>query len=512
MGKKLLTALDVYINKVYVMVLILIPGTCMLAGAGYTANKIQGFYSSISWIPLIIFDLSCVIYMVIGIYFIKTGKEDGLVKKSKLKQSKIFLVVIMFTQFNFISYLVPSTEFWAFAFLFTIITGLLLDTRMVAVTIGEIVVSLVVSWIVRGEALLPIKNEYFVPNLIGRGVCIALSMSYIFLFTYMVEHFLVDAKKDEMEKNNERVQNVLNKVTYISNNLGEASAVLVDSSQTESASTEELAAISESLLETSSGMMEKSEQSKVNLVNLEESSYNMKVKMENVDSLSKELVDISVSNGQALNNLLGISEEVENSTNKTREVTDKLLMESGEIGKTLDIIDEIIESINLLSLNASIEAARAGEAGRGFAVVAQEVGHLADNTKESLKSINDIVMRVQMGTKDVSKLINQNAEQLLNQNKVIVETVDGVRMMMDILKKSAEAIEQANQIRVAQSKVIQETVEINENIAERIQSENEEFSNIADMVQSNNEECLAVSEQIENINSMVEELEALLEA
>lgn len=40
MGKKLLTALDVYINKVYVMVLILIPGTCMLAGAGYTANKI----------------------------------------------------------------------------------------------------------------------------------------------------------------------------------------------------------------------------------------------------------------------------------------------------------------------------------------------------------------------------------------------------------------------------------------------------------------------------------------
>lgn len=317
MGKKLLTALDVYINKVYVMVLILIPGTCMLAGAGYTANKIQGFYSSISWIPLIIFDLSCVLYMVIGIYFIKTGKEDGLVKKTKLKQSKVFLVVIMFTQFNFISYLVPSTEFWAFAFLFTIIASLLLDTRMVAVTIGEIVVSLVVSWAIRGEVLLPVKNEYFVPNLIGRGVCIALSMSYILLFTYMVEHFLVDAKKDEMEKNNERVQNVLNRVTYISNNLGEASTVLVESSQTESASTKELAAISESLLKTSSGMMEKSEQSKINLVNLEESSYNMQVNMENVDCLSKELVNISVSNGQALNNLLGISEEVESSTNKT---------------------------------------------------------------------------------------------------------------------------------------------------------------------------------------------------
>lgn len=511
MEKKALTALEVYINKVYVMVLLLIPGTCILAGMGYTANKLQGFYTTVSWPALILFDLSCLLYMAIGIFFIRTGKKDGLVQESKLKQSKIFLVVIMFIQFNFISYMVPSTEFWAFAFLFTIITALLVDTKMVVVTIIEIVASLVVSWIVRGSALLPVKDEYFVPNLIGRCVCVALSMFYIFLMTYTVEHFLVDAKKDEVEKNNERVQNVLNKVTYIANNLGKASNALVGSSQTESASTEELSAISENLLETSCEMMEKSEQSKENLINLEESSYNMKVKMEDVDRLSKELVDISVSNENALNNLLGISEEVENSTAKTREVTDKLLMESGEIGKTLDIINEIVESINLLSLNASIEAARAGEAGRGFAVVAQEVGHLADNTKESLQSVNDVVTRVQMGTNDVSEFMNRNAEQLLNQNKVIVETVEGIRKMMNLLKKSVDAIEQADQIRVTQSNVIQETVAINENIAERIQSENEEFSNIASMVQSNSEEVLAISEQIENINSMVKELEELLE-
>ena len=70
------------------------------------------------------------------------------------------------------------------------------------------------------------------------------------------------AKKDEVERNNERVQNVLSKVTYIANNLGKASNVLVGSSQTESAATQELSAISETLLATSCGMMEKSEQSK----------------------------------------------------------------------------------------------------------------------------------------------------------------------------------------------------------------------------------------------------------
>ena len=120
----------------------------------------------------------------------------------------------------------------------------------------------------------------------------------------------------------------------------------------------------------------------------------MEEKMQDVDKISKELVDISVANENALNHLMNMSVEVENSTSKTREVTDKLLQESGEIGTTLDIINEIAESINLLALNASIEAARAGEAGKGFAVVAQEVGGLADSTKESLKNVNEVVFRV----------------------------------------------------------------------------------------------------------------------
>ncbi len=280
--------------------------------------------------------------------------------------------------------------------------------------------------------------------------------------------------------------------------------------QSESASTEQLFAISENLLEHSGQMIDKSEQSRKNLMNLEESSRNMELKMQDVNRISKELTDISVSNGQSLNHLMGMSQDVEKSTGKTKEVTDKLLTESGEIGATLDIINEIAESINLLALNASIEAARAGEAGRGFAVVAQEVGHLADNTKESQQKVGEVVSRVQMGTHNVSEFMSQNAQQLLNQNRVIQETVEGVRTMMDLLEKSVQAIEEAEDIRVIQSGVIRGTVEINEDIAGRIQSENEEFTNIASMVQSSREEIMELSGQVDTINSMVEELEKLL--
>lgn len=65
--------------------------------------------------------------------------------------------------------------------------------------------------------------------------------------------------------------------------------------------------------------------------------------------------------------------------------------------KSLTKINELAAEIlsiagktNLLSLNASIEAARAGEAGKGFAVVAGSIANLAETSKDTASSIQDI--------------------------------------------------------------------------------------------------------------------------
>ena len=314
----------------------------------------------------------------------------------------------------------------------------------------------------------------------------------------------------DVEQKENEVHTILEKVSSIAEQLGGASEALVTTSQTQSASTEELSAISENLLESNGIMLDKSEKSQENLSSLEENSENMEERMQDVGRISQELVNISRSNEQALNNLIAMSEEVKNSTDQTQKVTDKLLQESDEIGKTLDIINEIAESINLLALNASIEAARAGEAGKGFAVVAQEVGHLAESTKESLQNVNNVVTRVQNGTSNVAKYMNQNVEQLLSQNTVIVETVEGIRSMMGLLKKSVDAIAQADKIREMQNQIIQETVAVNEDIAERIHQENADFSNIISMVQGNTTEIMNLSEQVDHINTMINDLEEIL--
>ena len=433
---------------------------------------------------------------------ILSAKLENLIKN--------YLLVVLILNINLITWFFPSKESWMFVFYFLILMAFFLDMKFVLkCSLAEVVSILILFF--ANSITYPDKSLFWSDTVI-RTICITLSMLGVIILMVFIDKFLLNAKKEQLEKNNAKVSMLLERVSSIAGQLGEASHALVGTSQKESASTEELSAISETLLENNTTMMEKSEKSKGNLANLELSSKNMEQKMQDVDQISKELVDISVSNEQALNNLMAMSEEVERSTNKTKAVTDKLLQESGEIGETLDIINGIAESINLLSLNASIEAARAGEAGRGFAVVAQEVGHLAISTKDSLKNVTEVVSRVQNGATEVSEFMNENAEQLLSQNKVIVDTVKGIRMMIELLKKSVDAIKQADSICYTQSKVIEETVAINEDIAKSITRENSEFSNIAGMVQNNAEDVVVLSNQVDSINNMITELEKLLEA
>lgn len=505
------TAVEVYLSMVFRWGLTILVSACMCATIMFTTEKVFGVYPQIPWIAVILFALMDIAFFISAMFLIKTSYEGEYLKEGRLKIAKLFSALILIIQWNYILYMIPSRTFWGFLFFFLILMAFYLDIKLVLSSGIICMVSLFIAWGIRGTLLLPVKDDLFITDIIVCITGLTLSLTGLTIFVFFISRFLVNAKKDELEENNRVVQNVLNKVTQITSRLGDASETLVGTSQSESASTQELSAISEILLEGSTSMLERSKQSKENLMLLEESSSNMENKMQEVDAISKELVSISTSNEQSLGKLMGMSEEVERSTRKTKEVTDKLLKESGEIGQTLNIINDIAESINLLALNASIEAARAGEAGRGFAVVAQEIGHLADSTKETIEDVNKVVRRVQSGTTEVSQFMNGNAEQLMEQNSVIVETVDGVRKMMSLLKNSVTAVEEADKIRITQNNVIGNTVKINEDIAERIHTENAEFSNIAEMVQNNSQEIVILSEQVDNINSMIQELEALLE-
>ena len=136
----------------------------------------------------------------------------------------------------------------------------------------------------------------------------------------------------------------------------------------------------------------------------------------------------------------------------TRTVED-LATETTQISKAAELIQAISEQTNLLALNAAIEAARAGEQGRGFAVVADEVRALAQKTRASTESIQQVILRLRDSSKTAVSMAHQGnteAEKGLNQVELTQQALEGIRAAMDqiglMTQQMAAAAEQQSSV------------------------------------------------------------------
>ena len=144
------------------------------------------------------------------------------------------------------------------------------------------------------------------------------------------------------------------------------------------------------------------------------SAEEMAASAEEVNALTEEISSaiqqISLSASQQSSLAMG---GMENLNNVVKSANSAI----GDITETLQIIEDISNQTNILSLNAAIEAAHAGEFGRGFAVVSENVRRLAEETKDKATEIDGITRNIDKDFKLSLSNISDNFQNFVTQSE-----------------------------------------------------------------------------------------------
>ena len=211
------------------------------------------------------------------------------------------------------------------------------------------------------------------------------------------------------------------------------------------------------------------------------------------------------------------------SIQSSAEIIDALGRRADDIGKIIEVIDDLAEQTNLLALNAAIEAARAGEHGLGFAVVAEEVRKLAEKSTQSTKEISELIEGIQKEAREaVDNMENSTAmvQEGLVLNKELSAALDKISAVVSEVYKFSQEIGAATteqsigsaQIAKATNRLTDITQEINSSVEEQasgVQAVARAMERMREMVQqstSSSTDLAAAAEQMSRLSR------ALLEA
>ena len=161
----------------------------------------------------------------------------------------------------------------------------------------------------------------------------------------------------------------------------------------------------------------------------------------NVEQKMQETVDVSKKGRQDMERVGRELDNIRASIRNLEEAVNKVGTASGEIVAIVQLIGNIAEETNLLSLNASIDAARAGEAGRGFAVVASELGKLANNSTDSVEHISKLIGEVNSLVADAVRQTGNSADDIGKSSGLIHTAIDTFEKIFVNIQETSELID-----------------------------------------------------------------------
>lgn len=377
-----------------------------------------------------------------------------------------------------------STRTLVYVYMFPIISMYLLyfNLRLIVLSCSFLLVSNVgrIIWLVTAMGMndASITTDYTIQfaSVFLYGFSLIVSTRLSNRFNYEK----ISSIEDQNKQQEEILKDVLHIAAILDNNSNKVFSIVEELSQTTNNVTNAVSEIAAGADETTNSIQSQSEL-----------THNIQSIIQNTSKLAEDMRSITESTAVTVNQGLGIirnlsqeASKVEADSEETYTTMLELKERSNEIQSMSNLISEISEQTNLLSLNAAIESARAGEVGRGFAVVAEEIGKLADESKNSAGKIAQIVSGLEKNADRSLAAVKNLKEINTAQNDYIHDTEN---VFNDITTK----MEDVNSIVILVETRINDILQSNNKIVENINS----ISGVAEQTSATTQEASSMTEQ-----------------
>lgn len=230
---------------------------------------------------------------------------------------------------------------------------------------------------------------------------------------------------DSFNRMMEEITGLVRQTTLSAQEVLETAVALTDSSRKTAGAAKEIAIATEEIANGATNLAVESE--KGTDLTLRIGTQVQSVIDSNVEmgQSASEVEDASRRGTDYMGTLIQKTGQTEEMTRSMVSKVDQLKDSTRSIRKILDVLGNLTKQTNILSLNATIEAARAGSAGKGFMVVADEIRKLADQSRQSIGVVGEIVEKI---------------------GREIDETVSVLSEAYPIFQEQIESVREANQI------------------------------------------------------------------
>ncbi|MCD9022044.1 methyl-accepting chemotaxis protein [Cohnella silvisoli] len=246
-----------------------------------------------------------------------------------------------------------------------------------------------------------------------------------------------------------------------------------------------------------------------------EIAFRMGVKMKNVMNSNAEMGESASEVRKAseqgtifMNELIAKTIVTEELTRNMVDKVDKLKESTASIRQILELLNSITKQTNILSLNATIEAARAGAAGKGFMVIADEIRKLADQSKQSIHVVGQIVETIQNEINETVNVLSEAYPIFEAQIHAVKETdliFKNVQIQMGgfetCLNEVTDSIQQLDQSQT----VLSEAMSNVSTIAQQSSAASEEVASLSSQQLTISEDLVGLSARLDALSSALKD-------